>query len=518
MTNHLNPTNLQGPFTATLVPFLIEPGRSILVYARSIHQLDDRWLFSFKDEKGRHLGLLESHPQRDSTSTFEHGSVVELGSQASLKVGAHSPHNAQFIRERFNWTAPRLSASGPSFGLGDRLGLAGPAHIRAVRDTGLFPILAQQSIRELERTRRTPQQVIDCATFSAFQEDFQTGFGADADHLKSSQDIDRVLGAGFGWFTIDPGDHVINEADKMSGADLETRAAALAWSRLGRSPGSVRSDYSGKTFEVSERLHLRPSDKEIWRAWVKYGQVILHVHELHSHLRNKLGDGRFELELSVDETDSVTSPFEHFLIVSELKRLGVRIDSIAPRFVGRFEKGVDFRGSQAQFEDQLGHHVAVSRALGPYKLSLHSGSDKFSIYPAFARECGPYAHVKTAGTSYLEALRALAELDLPLFREILRFSRECYPTAKASYHVSAELSRVPDPDEVTSRAGGLLFEENDDARQVLHVAYGDVLCAELPGGESRFRNRILGALEMGEDVHFRCLEKHFGRHFSQLQS
>jgi hypothetical protein len=443
--------------------------------------------------------------------------MFELAGTARLKVGPLSAQNAGFIREHFPWTTPRLSPAGPSFGLGDRLGLAGPAHVRAVRDTALFPILAQQSIRELERTRRTPREVVDCATFSAFQEDLQSGFGADADHLKSTSDIDRVSGAGFCWFTLDPGDHVVNEADHMSPTELKSRAEKLNWSRLGRSIESVRADYSGKAFPISDSFQLSPTDDEIWRAWVKYGRVILHVHQLHDHLEKCFGKDRFELELSVDETDSVTSPFEHYLVVSELNRLGVRIDSIAPRFVGRFEKGVDFRGNQAEFERQLELHVAVSRKLGPYKLSLHSGSDKFSIYPAFARNCGAYTHVKTAGTSYLEALRAMTELDLTLFREILDFSRACYPTAKASYHVSAELANVPEAASVDSVSGARLFEANDDARQVLHVAYGDVLCAELPDGQSRYRDRLLQNLDEGEEVHFRCLEAHFKRHFAQLR-
>ncbi len=444
MTEILNSSSLQGPFKTNLVPFLVAPDRPIQVYARSIHRLGANRAFIIRDKSGRRLAILEDKPGQRASGSFEREEVFDLPGSAKLNLGPLSRQNAAFLREHFPWTAPRLSPAGPSFGLGDRLGLAGPAHVRAVSGTSLFPILAQQSIRELERTHRTPQEVVDCATVSAFQEDLQSGFGADADHLKSTRDIDRVSGAGFGWYTLDPGEHVVNEADHMSPTELKSRAEDLDWSRLGRSIESVRADYSGKTFTISDSFQLSPSDDEIWRAWVKYGRVIRHVHELHDHLEKCFRKDRFELELSVDETDSVTSPFEHFLVVSELKRLGVRIDSIAPRFVGRFEKGVDFRGDQDEFERQLERHVAVSRKLGPYKLSLHSGSDKFSIYPAFARNCGKYTHVKTAGTSYLEGLRAMTELDLALFKEILDFSRACYPSAKASYHVSAELANVPE--------------------------------------------------------------------------
>jgi hypothetical protein len=100
--------------------------------------------------------------------------------------------------------------------MGDRLGLATPGHVRAVRATGssIAPIFAQQSIREMARTGRTPQQVMDDATWGAFLEGWTGGVGADADHLKTPADIDACLAAGFTFYTIDPGAHVDNRADR----------------------------------------------------------------------------------------------------------------------------------------------------------------------------------------------------------------------------------------------------------------------------------------------------------------
>ena len=151
--------------------------------------------------------------------------------------------------------------------------------------------------------------------------------------------------------------------------------------------------------------------------------------------------------------------------------------------------------------------MAVAKALGPYKLSLHSGSDKFSIYPIYARLAGDLVHVKTAGTSYLEALRALSLLDPALFRDILCFGLEKYAIDRATYHVSAEPSRVPD-------VGGLKDEElpplldNFDARQVLHVSFGSVLKDE------RFRAGLYRALAAEEEVYYQVLETHFEKHLS----
>ena len=93
----------------------------------------------------------------------------------------------------------------------------------------------------------------------------------------------------------------------------------------------------------------------------------------------------------------------------------MKLVSLAPRFIGEFEKGVDYKGDLKAFEKSLADHAAIAKKLGPYKLSLHSGSDKLSIYPAFARATAGLWHVKTAGTSYLEAVRAVARHNADLF-------------------------------------------------------------------------------------------------------
>src|SRR5580700_7236301 len=116
----------------------------------------------------------------------------------------------------------------------------------------------------------------------------------------------------------------------------------------------------------------------------------------------------FEIELSVDETPEPTTLAEHFIIADQCVKSGIKIVSLAPRFIGEFEKGVDYKGDVAAFERSLADHTAIARLLGPYKMSLHSGSDKLSIYPSLARATGGLFHVKTAGTSYLEAVRVVA--------------------------------------------------------------------------------------------------------------
>jgi len=196
---------------------------------------------------------------------------------------------------------------------------------------------------------------------------------------------------------------------------------------------------------------------------------------------------------------------EHVFVAGELKRLGVEWVGLAPRFVGRFEKGVDYIGDIEEFERSFAGHAAVARHFGPYKISIHSGSDKFSIYPIAARLAGDLVHLKTAGTSYLEALRAIADVDGALFREIER-----YPEDRASYHVSAELSEVPRPDDVRDEELGALLDQFH-AREVLHVTFGSVLTAKVDG-RPRFRGQLMAALEEHEEVHYETVRAHIERH------
>ena len=433
------------------------------------------------------------------------------GTDLEVRVGPTSPDNATVVREHLPFTAPVLIGLSKSFGAGDRLGLAGPAHIRAVRGKPLRIVLAQQSIREMARTNRSPQDVMDDATWAVLQEGFRDGFGSDADHLKTTQQIDRCLDAGFTLFTIDPGQHVDDRADRLRGTDLQERFDSVNWAQLETTATDCLTVYADKTLLLPDGVSLSISKEQISRAAVKYAAAVAHTVRLHRHLLSKRRAEAFELEMSVDETDSPTSLAEHFYVASELSRLGVQPVSLAPRFVGDFEKGVDYKGDLRQFEKDLVGHVGIAKHLGPYKLSFHSGSDKFSIYPIAARIAGDLVHVKTAGTSYLEALRVVSLVDPQLFRQILAFAFEHYEQDKATYHVSAVLAKVPPAQELKdSQLSSVL--DLFDGRQLLHVTYGSVLQAEDADGSERFRPRLLAALRTHEEQHYAIVSAHIARH------
>lgn len=379
----------------------------------------------------------------------------------------------------------------PSLGFGDRLGLATPGHIASVKGTKFAPIFAQQSVRENSRTGRTPQQVMDDAKRAVDAAKWDSAWGADADHLKTVDDIPPFIDAGYTFFTVDPGEHVDNAADTDSIDVLKQKVVTLGWDELPALYLHGNSDQAWGQFDSESLI----------RATVKYGRAIQHAMSMFKRL-SELKE-TFDFEVSVDETDSPTTPLEHFFIANELTRKGMKFTSLAPRFIGRFEKGVDYIGDLNALDVELSKHAAVTAHFGTYKLSLHSGSDKFGVYPLVAKHWGERIHVKTAGTSYLEALRVLAKHEPDLFLKIYSLGRERYETDKKTYHVSADLDKLPKTDDLPS------LLEDFHAREVLHVTFGSAL--------TQFGVELKAALVKHQDAYFNGLKVHFDKHLSLLK-
>ncbi|HUU54574.1 MAG TPA: tagaturonate epimerase family protein [Armatimonadota bacterium] len=484
-------------------------------YPQSITALRGALFFLARRDTDKRLCLLwqqDAKPDLASDFCGEPLSAEIDGIKLTGQAGCLDHTNALGLRKHLPFLQPRVIGVRPSFGSGDRLGIATPAHVRAVSATGIAPFFAQQSIREMTRTGRTPDQVMDTAVFGVFQEGYRDGFGADADHLKNADDIDATLAAGFTMFTIDPGDHVDNEAETDDIVTLRKKFEALPWPQLETAMADQRARYVDKSVRLPDGSTVTLDEEALFRAAVKYGRALAHTAAMYRHLKTKAGDRPFELEMSVDETATPTSVAEHVFVAGELQRLGVEWVSLAPRFIGEFEKGVDYIGDLAAFEKSFAGHVAVAQHFGPYKISIHSGSDKFSIYPIAARLAGDLVHLKTAGTSYLEALRAIATIDTALFREIMGFAIERYPEDRASYHVSADLAKVPAPQDLADGDLPAILDQFD-TRETLHVTFGSVLTAAADG-RPRFRDRFMQALAEHEDVHYEIVRRHIARHLT----
>ena len=408
--------------------------------------------------------------------------------------------NAVTLRGRIPWLNPQPLGLATSFGFGDRLGVATPGHIAAIEGTGISPIFAQQSVRENARTGRNPQNVLDDAMWGIFEMGWLEPWGADADHVKEIADFSSFIEAGYSFYTIDPNEYVDNDAHEDSVETLKEKVAQLPWNSLGISLESLFQLYGENPIQI-DGITLEFQEEIILRAAVKYGWAIAHIKMLSDYLVQHVD--KFDLEASVDETDTPTTIQEHYFIANELRRLGVPFVSLAPRFIGRFEKGVDYIGDRAVFDRELERHVAVMNTIGGYKLSIHTGSDKFSIYPSIAEQASNLVHVKTAGTSYLECLRVIAVVDHTFFREILNFARSRYETDRASYHVSGELEKVPPTEDLDDGQLLDLFDQFD-ARQVLHVTYGSVL--------DDYKPRLMDTLTTNLDLYKQFLQKHFKHH------
>lgn len=495
-------------------------GKTIKVYESSIVRKDKCVFFLIRKNLDRKLVII--YPQYSIRllgrfSFEEHGIFNHGYKKLNYIISSCDSKNASIIREIFPHTRPRAIGLRAAIGLGDRLGLATPGHIRAVKQFNVFPILAQQSAREMERTGRRPQDVLDDVTWGVFQEGYRGGFAADADHLKMEEDLDEAFKAGFTMYTIDPSDYI--DTEDYSAEAMKRRFEGLPWSKMECSKERFLRIYMRKRLILRmpnmEDKELKFSEDDLFKAAVKFSYAILFATRMYRRLKKLFRSKRFDFEVSIDEIEQPTTPLEHFFLISELRRFGVRVHSLALRLVGRFEKAVDYIGDLKEFENSFIEHLLISKQCGPYKISVHSGSDKFSIYPILNKLASNMIHLKTSGTSYLESLRIIARHDPELFRDILGHSLEHFWRDRKSYHVNADPSLILNPSDVSDLELERTFLDRAEGRQILHVTYGSVLMAKDGDGKWLFRERIRRILLENEEEFYEAIAKHLGRHIKE---
>ena len=429
------------------------------------------------------------------------GSTEASGDQIRF-VAETTADNAVALRKTLPWLTPSRFGLATSAGFGDRLGLATPGHVRALQevDAAINPVFAQQSIREMGRCHRTPRNVLDDATWGAFQAGWTRPVGGDADHLEELADIDNTTAAGFVFYTLDPKAEVDPEAEHADAATIREKVESLDWAGLDSDLAASTKKYVGHRIDL-EHEAIELDEESVLRALAKYGPSLSHAMAMYRRLIEKGID--CEVEFAVDETEFPTKPAEHVVVVSELQRLGMDFVSFAPRFVGRFEKGVEYIGDLDELKRDFEIHAELARALGPYKLSLHSGSDKYSTYPLIAEATKGMVHLKTAGTSWAEALRVIANNDPDLMRQVLTLALESFEANRKSYHLSCDPTRIPTrpSDEEVRRLMDVV-----DSRQVLHVGYGAIL--------EEFGPRLYQVWNEHEEEHYQVVSDHFVKHLA----
>ncbi len=367
-----------------------------------------------------------------------------------------------------------------SFGMGDRFLHQGVAQLQAIinaRDAGIdITPVWNKSNREHQIVGTEPLSLRKEADDAVKVLGWQGSYRVDADHI-NLETVDRFLHCS-DFFTLDVGDAIGEPASK---ADITTFIGKHA-KYIGKLtiPGAGTYEVKYATLEAVAKTFL----KAVQTAGVIYRHIVA-----------QRGSG-FIPEVSMDETANPQTPLELFFILAAIADEGIPAQTIAPKFTGRFNKGVDYVGDLAQFEKEFNDDLAtIAFAISEFglpdnlKLSIHSGSDKFSIYKPIRdalKRTGAGVHVKTAGTTWLEELIGLAEAGgegLEIAREVYASSLEhmdalCKPYATV---IDIDADKLPSALEVNSWSGeeyarALRHNQADPLynlhlRQLLHVGY-----------------------------------------------
>ena len=451
-------------------------------------EFPDGWMAIVKTSSGLRLAVNGALQQR-----FE---GVPAGNELLCPL---DHRNRLVLNQLLPWTKPvAFGACCASFGLGDRLGYANAAQLRSIRKTDVRPVLAQQSLRELQLTGRTLTDVVDNAAWAVFCEGYREGYACDGDHLKTLQEVQEALAEGATMITLD-GSLAMNCPESVNGG----RDAEM----LRQQSGESYSEFCRLRELKGLGLHYT---EDLWnRLHTIYDPVILLAGEVYwtgiVPTRTSI-----DLEISLDETEETTTPEAHFFVAHALQRLGVVVTSMAPKFVGEFQKAIDYIGDLEELRASMEIHARIADRFG-YKLSLHSGSEKFSVLPLLAQATGGRCHVKTSGTSWLEVVEVIAKHDPALYRRMHAQALACIQQARQHYVVHCDVSQIQPLDSV-SDADLPLYLTKNDSRQLMHITYGYIL------KEADLKREILEFLDTNTAVYEVEIEDLYDRHLSALEN
>lgn len=441
--------------------------------------------------------------QRESTPLFEEPlfSWQDPEKEFFLLVYPFSWKNYLLLAQHLPYLRPAPFDNRPSFGCGDRLGMVSGAHLKALEKFPVFPVIAQQSPRELDKTHRTFSEVLLGAAWGVLESGYQGPFGADADHVKEEKHLLEARDLGYTMYTLDLSDEV-----DFSVFNLDEKALLERFDKLGTRAKEIFNLYRGKEWKLSPEVVVDFSEEKLLPVLLAYLPAIDRVEYFYALLSESVSS--FDLEISLDEGPRETSPEAHFFVAEELHRRKIDFHSLAPRFPGRFEKGVEYAGDLEELTLSFQTHATIQKNLAGYRLSLHSGSDKFSVYPPFFRETGGVFHVKTSGTSWLSALEVIMENDPELFRSVYRIAYDTLEENLKAYSLSLNKADFPTGLEKLDDKHLPAFFFQDKVRQMLHIAYGPVLEA--------LGDRLREVLFREEEKHYRKVSGNIEKHLAVL--
>jgi hypothetical protein len=369
-----------------------------------------------------------------------------------------------------------------SFGVGDRFAKEGVAQLRAIEEINKLGISVapvwNKSYREHSITKTTPASVREEADRAVKERNWKGNYYVDADHIGLNI-VDEFLPYS-DFFTIDVAHFIGTQASDSARDEFVARHSKYL--------GNLKIPGIEEIFEVDKTFLVATADK--------YLRAIQEVEKIYIHILVRKGKESFIAEVSMDETDQAQSPLELFFILAELKHQKVEIQTIAPKFSGLFAKGIDYHDDIDNFSNEFEQDVAVVKyaieELGlpkSLKLSVHSGSDKFSIYPAIGKAIRKFdagIHVKTAGTTWLEEVIGLAKAGgkgLDMAKRIYSRSLERYDELTGPYAtvLNIDKTKLPAADAVmkwdSKQFSEALIHDpacevyNMHFRQLIHVGY-----------------------------------------------
>ena len=416
----------------------------------------------------------------------------------------------------FPYTKPvSLRGHSMTIGVGDRLGLAKPGHIRAIRKFHAHPVLAQQSLDKDERTGRDFIRVIRDAAWAVFQENYQEGYGADGDHLKSLQEVEHALDAGASMITLDLSEKMDPEVLRLPKELVERKF------REEIDEGDAKvilhlfldKEFTWKGPEGP--FSIRFNEESVKRNALFFYKALDFAEEVYEWIRSRRkNQGTVDLEISLDGAPFPTSPENHFFFALELSHRGVHIQSLAPTFGGDLRRVVDFKENRETFRVQFHPHVLIAEDYG-YKISIHSGSHKFSLLSDIGELTKGFLHFEMTDTSWPEAMRLVALVHPLLYREMHSLVLSGWDEASKPDHVKADLSRIPKLEELSDEDLPALLDR-EDCRQLLCVTYGALLNATNQSGEYLFRERLFHTLARYEEDYWGLAEKETEEYLNAL--
>lgn len=369
-----------------------------------------------------------------------------------------------------------------SFGVGDRFAHQAKAQLRACQliaqdGVDVVPVW-NKSNREHTFIGSEPASVFAAAKEAVAALNWTKGWHVDADHIGLGT-VDRFLPHS-DFFTLDVADSIGKPASAESIRAFVDKHSELI--------GTISIAGIDEPFETT--------GEEVERVAGKFLLAIQDAGKIYRHIADAKGADNFIAEISMDETDSPQTPPELLIILAAIADEGIPVQTIAPKFTGRFNKGVDYVGDLEQFEKEFHDDLAViAHAVKAYglpanlKLSVHSGSDKFSLYPIIRRTLPKFdagLHIKTAGTTWLEEIIGLAEAG----GDALAFAKEIYAEALAQVDalcgpyatvIDIDRAKLPTADEVNGWTSTQFTDAlrhvqsnpgfNPSLRQLLHIGF-----------------------------------------------